>query len=121
MREELRDPLRLRHMLESAQNVIKFLENKSLEDLQIDQILFYAVVKNIEIIGEASYKLTSKFKSTHPEIPWREIEGMRHILVHEYYQIKPEEVYLVFKQDLPLIISQLERLVKLYPIISSTN
>ncbi|MCH5227644.1 MAG: DUF86 domain-containing protein [Muribaculaceae bacterium] len=69
MRDKLRDPLRLKHMLESSRNILNFMEGKTLENLKNDKILFYAVVKNIEIIGEATYRITSQLKGRHPEIP----------------------------------------------------
>jgi uncharacterized protein with HEPN domain len=52
--------------------------------------LRFAVIKNLEIIGEASYLLTKEFKSRHDSIEWKDIIGMRHILVHGYYQISDE-------------------------------
>ena len=54
-----------------------------------DPIIFYGYVKQVEIIGEAVYKLTPKFREEHPEVNWDDIEGMRHVLVHGYYKIRP--------------------------------
>ena len=82
MREVLRDPSRLTHMVDSINNVNQYLENKTESDLAGNSMLFYAVVKNIEIVGEAAYKLTHEFKEAHPATPWRQIVAMRHILVH---------------------------------------
>ena len=56
-------------MLEAAHNVLEFLDNKTIDDLQNDKILFFAVVKNIEIIGEAAFMLTKEFKLRNPDIP----------------------------------------------------
>ncbi len=53
-------------------------------------MLKFAIIKNLEIIGEAAYKLTKSFKLKHTSIEWSDIIGMRHILVHGYYQIKDE-------------------------------
>lgn len=111
MREEIKDPFRLKHMLESSENVIKFMDGKTLEDLKTDKLLFYGVVKNIEIIGEASYKITDSLKEKIKEIPWKKIAGMRHVLVHEYYHIKPEEVFLVYQNEIPFLIQQLKKVI----------
>lgn len=73
-------------------------------------MLFYAVVKNIEIIGEAAYKLTHEFTEMHPEIPWKQIIRMRHILVHGYYQINAEQLYNVYTEDLPYLFGRLNKL-----------
>ena len=72
-------------------------------------MLFYATVKNIEIIGEAAYKLTHAFCREHPDTPWEFIMKMRHVLVHDYYQIKPEEVWNVIQDDLHPLQEQVAR------------
>lgn len=107
MREALRDPSRLRHMVDSIRNVNQYMEDKTENDLASNSMLFFAVVKNIEIVGEAAYKLTHEFKETHPATPWRQIVAMRHILVHGYYQVTPSEIFNVYQQDLPVLLKQL--------------
>lgn len=111
MRETERDPLRIEHMLTAAERIKKFMVEKDLSDIQNDEILFYAIVKNIEIIGEAAYMLTKEFKTKNQHIPWRQIEGMRHVLVHDYYRISPKEIFKVYKEDLPFLISNLSSLL----------
>ncbi len=108
MREALRDPSRLRHMIDSINNVNQYMEGKSESDLASNSMLFFAVVKNIEIVGEAAYKLTLEFKEKHPATPWRQIIAMRHILVHGYYQVSASEIYNVYKKDLPTLLSQIK-------------
>lgn len=98
MRETLRDPSRLRHMIDSIHNVNQYMDGKNISDLTGNSMLFFAVVKNIEIVGEAAYKLTHEFKENHPETPWRQIIAMRHILVHGYYQVTSSEIYNVYKK-----------------------
>ena len=109
MRETLRDPSRLRHMVDSINNVNQYMEGRTESDLAANSMLFYAVVKNIEIIGEAAYKLTHEFKELHPSTPWRHIVAMRHILVHGYYQVTTSEVFNVYKKDLPVLFNQLTK------------
>lgn len=100
MREQIRDRGRLEHMLEQLQNVEEFVAGKTLSDLQDDKILQYALVKCIEIIGEAAYMLSLDFKESHPEVQWEEIVRMRHVLVHGYYQISLPLVWSVIQDDL---------------------
>ena len=64
-------------------------------------------VYNVQIIGEAIYKLTHKFKDDHPETPWRMIEKMRHIFVHDYYQINLDILWQVIEDDLPVLKEQI--------------
>ena len=105
MRDQLKDQDRLAHILEAIENVYSFMQNKSSDDLQGDKLLYYAVVKNVEIVGEAAYKLSKEFKEDHPEIPWRLIEKMRHVMVHGYYKISIPILYNVYSEDLPLLKS----------------
>lgn len=105
MRDQLKDTDRLAHIIEAIDNVKTFMQDKSSEDLQEDKLLYYAVVKNIEIVGETAYKLSTEFKNGHPEIPWRLIEKMRHIMVHGYYKISMPILFNVYSEDLPMLES----------------
>jgi len=111
MREPLRDKNRLEHIIAAIDRTLRFTEDKTLDDLNSDGMCYYAVVKNIEIIGEAAYMLTNEFKDEHPEIPWRYIVKMRHVLVHGYYQINPKEVWIVVKDDLTVLRQQVQNLI----------
>ena len=70
-----------------------------------------AVMKAVEIVGEAASRLTAETKEAHPEIEWNEIIGMRHRLVHGYFAINYGRVWEVVHNDLPKLISQLEAIV----------
>lgn len=109
MREKPRDRGRLEHIAMSIGNIKNFLKDKTAEDFLLDAMLYFAVVKNMEIIGEAAYMLTHDFKDTHPDTPWRDIINMRHILVHGYYQVDSKEVWSSIKNDLPKLEKQIEK------------
>lgn len=111
MREEIKDPIRLEHMLEAIANVNSFMAGKDLSALESDRMLYFAVVKNIEIIGEAAYKLSKEFKEKHSNIPWRQIEKMRHVLVHGYYSISAPLLFNVYTEDIPVLKRYIEALV----------
>ena len=112
MREEIKDPIRIEHILEAIDNINLFMSGKDLSSLESDKILYFAVVKNIEIIGEAAYKLSKEFKELHNNIPWRQIEKMRHVLVHGYYSISAPLLYNVYTEDIPVLKHYLVNLVK---------
>jgi uncharacterized protein with HEPN domain len=78
----------------------------SYEDFTNNKILYFAVIKNIEIIGEASYMLSSEFKDAHPGTQWKVIAGMRHYIVHGYYQINDRVVWNVITNDIPVLREQ---------------
>lgn len=100
MREKPRDPARLHHILHSIDNIKRFLAEIKVDDFVEDSLLYFAVVKNLEIIGEAAYMLTSDFKEAHPETPWNKIVGMRHYLVHGYYQAGLSEIWQAATVDI---------------------
>lgn len=82
----------------------------SLESIKEDPIKFYGYVKLIEIIGEATYKLTKEFRNTTPSVPWKMMEGMRHVLVHDYYRISPDKLWETVVNDIPVLKNLIENI-----------
>jgi len=115
MREPLRDRERLVHIKEAIDRILRYTEDKSYEDLVADDMMYYAVVKNIEIIGEAANMLTQSFQQAHPDTPWKMVKGMRNYIVHEYFQIDDIVVWDVVKSNIPELREQITR------YISETN
>ncbi len=96
-------------MLEAIDRILRYSTGLTIENLRSNEIIYYGLVKNIEIIGEAAYKLTESFRSQHQETAWRKIISMRHVLVHGYYQIKEHEVLYVIEDDLPTLRNQIAK------------
>ncbi len=105
------DIVRLRHMLDSAREVIDFVRGKRREDLNQDRLLVLGLVKALEIIGEAAYQISEETRRQVPEIPWEDIVGMRHRLVHAYFDINLDILWNTVKKDLPPLISALEKVL----------
>ena len=101
-------------MLEMARMLEEKKSGYTLDDIKSDTILFYGLSKMVEIIGEAAYMITNEYKSIHTELPWRQIEGMRHILVHWYYTISSDVLWDVIQNDIPSLIPILEYYIKDY-------
>ena len=112
MREPLRDHERLEHMLTAINILMANKDRHMLAEVTADPIIFYGYVKQVEIIGEAVYKLTSQFRDEHPEVNWDDIEGMRHVLVHGYYKIRPNQLWETVQHDIPELKSQIEALLE---------
>jgi len=100
MREKPKDINRLSHIIEAIDNLFEFTKDISFEEYKNNKILRFAIIKNLEIIGEAAYLLTNEFKEKHPEVEWKVIIGMRHVLVHDYYQISDEMVWATIQTEL---------------------
>ena len=111
MREELKDNARLNHIVEAIDNIIEFTHNSSKEEFLKNKILKFAVIKNLEIIGEASYFLTKQFREMNAHIEWQKIITMRHILVHDYYQVKEEIIWDTIQTDIKPLREQLLKLL----------
>jgi len=112
MREPERDPGRLQDIITAANHIISFTEGYSQEELAVDKLRYFAVVKNVEIIGEAAFMLSLKFKERHNEIPWNDIIRMRHVLVHGYATILPELLWHTALVEVPILKKQIEGILK---------
>ena len=112
MRERIRDKERLEHIITAIDTLIEGSKRHSVEEAEKDSIIFYGFVKQVEIIGEATYMLTKEFRASHPDTEWDVIEGMRHVLVHGYYSITPHKVWHVIQNDLPILRPQIEGYIK---------
>ena len=108
MREADRDPGRLEDILKAADNVISFVKERTYESFVADKMCYFAVMKNLEIIGEASFMLTKEFRESHSEIPWKAIIKMRHILVHGYATVLPEIMWQTATEDVPQLLSSVK-------------
>lgn len=111
MREKPKDKTRLLHMLEAIDNLFEFTKGISFKEYQSDKILRFAVIKNLEIIGEAAYLITKEFKASHCDIEWEAIIGMRHVLVHGYYQIRDEIIWNTIQKELEPLKGKIEMLI----------
>lgn len=106
MRERARDKGRLEDIIEYSDNVTMLIEGYSFEKLLADKRTYYSVMKNVEVVGEAAYMLTKTFKKAHPATPWKFVQGMRHVLVHDYATIDDRELYNTAVNDIPILREQ---------------
>lgn len=106
MREPARDIGRLEHILEAIEYVKLYTAGYDCDSLAKDTLHFHATVHNVQIVGEAVYKLSSDFKKEHPLTQWAAIEKMRHVLVHDYYQINYRILWEIVSVDLPALAEQ---------------
>lgn len=106
-----RDELALRHMLDHAKEAVELVRGKSRADLDTNRVLNLALVRLVEIIGEAANRISQDTKRNHSTIPWSEIISMRNRLIHGYDVVDFDILWQIVHRDLLQLISQLERIV----------
>ena len=109
----LKDDLtKLRHMLDSTKEAISFSSNRTRADLVYDRMLTLSLVKSIEIIGEAAVRTSTDLQVQYPNIPWKNIIGMRNRLIHAYFDINLDVLWNTIIQDLPPLLIELEKVIE---------
>ncbi len=98
-------------MLLSARDAVSFTEDMSFDDFVRDRRTQLSVLKSVEIVGEAAAQVGEDVRRANPDIPWRQIVGMRNRLVHVYFDIDLPLVWDTVRHDLPDLIARLEPLV----------
>jgi uncharacterized protein with HEPN domain len=115
MRPEERDPAHLWDMIVAARAVVDFTKNLTLEEFvaagRDREITRLAVERELEILGEAARRVSSRFRDGHPEIPWKEMVGLRNVISHEYDKVNYAEIYRIVCERIPELITVLELLV----------
>lgn len=106
-----KDDAWLLDMLLAARQVRNFTQGVTWETFQTNDVLQNAVMHQIQIIGEAARNVSDEGRKLLPQLPWPEIVGMRHRLVHSYFQILPERVWQVVEHDLEPLIDSLARVL----------
>jgi len=97
-------------MIEAGETVLRFMAGRSRTDLDQDEMLRFAVVRAIEIIGEAASKITPTTRAAYADLPWPAIIGMRNRLVHAYFDIDTDILWVAVTQEIPALLSQLKSL-----------
>lgn len=98
-------------MKEAAEKILKYTQGLSFEDFLADDKTIDAVVRNFEIIGEASLRIDEDFRLENPQIEWRKLRGFRNRIVHDYFGIDYEIVWSILTQDLEELVFQLDQLL----------
>lgn len=102
----------VRDILDTVEKVERFIAGMNLEQFSSDEKTVFAVIRALEIIGEATKKVPQGVRRRYPEIPWREMAGMRDKLVHEYFGVNLDVVWRTLTQDLPSLKPLITRVVE---------
>jgi len=106
------EAIRVRHILDAANKIVGFTDNRQRQDLDDNEMLTLALVRLIEVVGEASKHVSWETRKQNPNIPWKQMCGIRDRLIHAYFEINLDIVWGVCTQNIPAMIPDLESLLE---------
>lgn len=110
-----RDPrLYIEDILEACQKIIRFTTSMDMADFIQDERTYDAVIRNLEIIGEAARNIPVEIQAQWPQINWREITAMRNVVAHEYFGIKDEIIWDMIQKEVPALLKDIIFLLQTY-------
>jgi uncharacterized protein with HEPN domain len=105
------DVVRIRHMIEAAESALRFIAGKKRVDLDSDEMLRFALVRAVEILGEAAARISSETRSATPAVPWSDAVRMRNRLVHVCFDVDHTILWKTVTEDTPALLPLLRPLV----------
>ena len=105
------DEIRLKHMLDAAKAASEFAAGRKREDLANDRQFVFALVRAVEVIGEAASNVSDEFRARYAQLPWRDIVGMRNRLIHAYFDINLDILWSTVQQDIPSLITAIQAIL----------
>jgi uncharacterized protein with HEPN domain len=98
-------------IVEAIKLILQYSANQDFDALAANVEKQDAILRRITIIGEATKRLTQDFRAQHPNIPWKEMAGIRDVITHDYDEVDLSEVWTVIRNDLPQLLPELETLI----------
>jgi uncharacterized protein with HEPN domain len=102
----------LRHIIDAIGKIEKYLSGVSEESFVINSLVQDGVIRQLEIIGEATRHLSNEIKQMDDAVPWQDISDMRNKLIHDYFGVDIDTVWITAKEDIPVIKKQIEVIIK---------
>ena len=94
-------PFRIKDILEAIDSIEEYTKNMTASEFKKNKLVVDAVIRNFEIIGEASVHIPHAFRDPHPDIPWKQMAAMRNVLIHEYFGVNVGTVWQTVQTRLP--------------------
>jgi len=105
------DRVRVLHMIDAADSLAEFVAGRKRADLDADRMLLFAIVRAIEVLGEAATRVADETKTASPDVPWAAIVGMRNRLIHGYFDIDADIVWRTATEEIPVLSRALRALL----------
>lgn len=102
----------LRDILTAIDDARSFIDSIDLDDFQASKEKQYAVIRALEIVGEAAAQIPAEIRTAYPTIPWREIVGMRNVVIHNYFGVDEAVIWRTVQEDLPPLKRSIKRILK---------
>ncbi len=101
------DRVRIQHMIGAAESAARFLRGRQRQDLDHDEMLCFALTRAIEIIGEAASRVSPEAQNSLPDVPWKEVTGMRNRLAHAYFDVDLDILWKTAREAVPALLEKL--------------
>jgi uncharacterized protein with HEPN domain len=98
-------------MLDSTTAILSFVNGKRRKDLESNRMLLSAIIRELEILGEAAGKISLETQNLYPDLPWRKVIGMRNRLIHAYFDVDPDVVWKTIQNGLPSLSEELKKII----------
>lgn len=108
-----RDKSSLIDILNSCESIARFISNKLKDEFYNDEMLQEAVMRKIEIIGEAANRISDNLKNLYPDLPWKKMKAIRNILIHMYDELDLDIVWDTAVNDIPIVKNRIEEIIQL--------
>lgn len=112
MTTDQKDKLKLRHIIDATEHILDFTKGVSEKEFVADYEKQSAVIRQFEIIGEAASKLTPGFVERHDDVDWPKVVGMRHKMIHDYFDVDVKIVWATVTDDIPILRESLDKILE---------
>jgi uncharacterized protein with HEPN domain len=99
-------------ILTSCDKILRYTKGKNYHDFIADEVTFDALIRNLEIIGEAVKQIPPEIRSRYPNIQWRKIAGLRDILIHGYFSLENETIWDIIQNKIPSLKDKIELIIQ---------
>lgn len=110
MKKEISDKVRINHILDAITEIELYISNSTFDDFKRNSMMHFACIKQLEIIGEATNHISDTIQQSYPDLQWREIIGLRNILVHDYFGVDVNVIWNIVKKDIPVFKIKIEKI-----------